>query len=186
MTIRIPKEASDLLDEIERANWPKSDQLCLKAMGFRLTNDEVERLRELERDKLLSMARDAFVWCKQLVRLPTTSRIWEVLGAKTRIMVFWGKYHRGVPQPDSDKASQAFLRVGRIAETKETLALPVLWYEEKYKWHPAIYNEIRTPEELVNTVHPRFLKGFHVLILGPEPWRWVLQDIKLHHPPKKD
>jgi len=186
VTIKLPKEAGDLLDEIEQANWPSSTQLRLKAVGFRLAKDEVDRLRELERDKLLTLAQDIFSWCLQLVRLPTTSRIWDVLGEKTRIMVFWSKYFRRRPLSDNDMSGQASLRVGKIAETKESLSMPILWYEEQYKWFPAISHEIRTPEELVDTVHPRFLKEFHRLLLGPEPWKWVLKDIQRRRPEKKD
>jgi len=184
VSIKLPSEAADLLDEIERSNWPESTKLRLLAAGFKQGSPEVDRLRAGLRDELLACAHDVFDWCRQLVNDPGTTRIWEVLGQKSRLMIYWGKYFNGKPVPATDVASRARLTVGRVVGP-DGQAVPILWYEEQYKWFPPHAHEIRDAEMFVNSVHPRFLKKLREHLDGPHCWRWVIQDLRRRTPRKK-
>jgi len=178
MKIKVPKEVRESIRKAEEAE-------SRRRRARREANDaESRRLRKIgelriaRRDELWQCALEVFAWRAAFVELKESTRIWELVGDKTKLPIFAAGFHRGEPSPDDPHAQG---RLSFEAWTAGAFGLPPLWYEETYNMSFGASRSggvrIGAPQELIDAVHPDFLRQLREHLRGPDAWKHILREL---------
>ena len=180
MKIRVPDEVRQAINNADLAEFARNRAKKVAEEKERKRVQKIEELRHTRADELRKYAERVFDWREAFVRTEEAKRIWELIGEKTRLVIFGARYWRGEPALADERHVWAVLAfeswpAGRIG-------LPSFWYEERYQSSHgvSIPCEIRITAQqgLIDTVHPDFLKELYEHLNGPDTWKFILQELR--------
>lgn len=180
MKIKIPDEVRHAIKDADLAAFARRSAEIRAAKATKEREQarllEIDELRAARHDELRQRAEYVLGWRAAFVQTEEAQRIREIVGDGTRLTVFCAKYWRGEPLPPDDRQAWAVFAIeGRRSGSA---GLPPFWYEEKFKGHTSYEKRIATRQQLIDAVHPDFLKELHEHLNGPDAWKFILQELK--------
>ncbi len=177
MGIIVPEEVLAEIAKIEssRKDQQRRARAANEAEKRRLA--AIDRLRRERRDELYDCAKRIFKWRLAYLHLPVAKRIGKIGNDRElRLPLYIGKFWRGEPTGPDNVVCWACLCFDGCSPPKS--GTPGLWYEEWHKGHCAFEDKICTASELIQAVHPDFLKQAADHLAGPDSWKFILQELK--------
>lgn len=171
--MKLPKAVEEKIKEREKREL---DRYAAIRKHERQQDERRQRLLDeklARRDEVLAYARSLDQWRLDFINMPEVERLWRVLGPDGRLPLFVGKFWVGEPCPPNDRTTCAILTLeGRMHNFQ---------YEERHKGQMSSkIGPLATAQNLFDELHPDFLKQACEHLLGPDAWKFILQELDRH------
>lgn len=134
----------------------------------------IEELRQKNRDDLIVFAEEIVSWTKAFLDTPEARELAQILGRGKRLPLFFGRFWRGEPIPETVITEKARLSFELWTEKN----LFILRYEELHKGQVSEEIAIYSATELVNKAHPEFLRQACLDLRKGLVWDHLLMELK--------